>query len=104
MKAVAVTDNEFKREVIDCVEPVIVDFWASWCQPCKRMLPIIDELAVELKGKVKVTKVDIDDNPNITNTYGIKSVPTLMLLKNGVVQNSITGYVDKKTIISRFNL
>ena len=78
-----VTDTDFSTEVLGASEPVLVDFWAEWCQPCLAMDPILESLAVELAGKVKIVKVDVASNPGIVSQYGVRNMPTLMVFKGG---------------------
>jgi thioredoxin 1 len=92
---VTVTDTNFQSEVIDSDVPVLVDFWASWCSPCKMIAPIVEELASEYDGKVKVAKVDVDANPVTPGMFGIMSIPTLMLFKGGKAEERIVGYQPK---------
>ncbi len=84
-------DNNFSAEVLESTTPVLVDFWAPWCGPCRQIAPLIDQLAEEYSGKVKVGKVNIDDNPGVTNEYGIQSIPTLMVFRNGAVAERFVG-------------
>lgn len=92
----AVTDNNFEAEVLKSVEPVLVDFHATWCGPCKAMAPALDQIATELAGKVKVVKVDVDANPKVTGEYGIRAMPTLLLFKGGKVAAQHTGAIVQK--------
>ncbi|MGL4397455.1 MAG: thioredoxin [Hyphomicrobium sp.] len=92
----AVTDSSFDQEVLKSVEPVLVDFHAQWCGPCKAMAPALDQVAEELKGKVKIVKVDVDENPKVTGTYGIRAMPTLILFKAGKVAAQHTGAIVQK--------
>jgi len=92
----AVTDASFEQEVLKSNEPVLVDFHAQWCGPCKAMAPALDQVAAELKGKVKVVKVDVDENPGVTGAYGIRAMPTLLLFKGGKVAAQHTGAIVQK--------
>ncbi len=88
-------DSEFKKEVLDSPEPVLVDFWATWCAPCRAIAPAVEELATQYKGKVKVAKINIDDNQDTPQQYGVRSIPTLLLFKGGKVVEQIVGAVAK---------
>lgn len=92
----AVTDSSFDQEVLKATEPVLVDFHAVWCGPCKAMAPALDEVARDMKGKIKVVKVDVDENPGITSTYGIRAMPTLIIFKGGKVAAQHTGAIVQK--------
>ena len=92
-----VTDANFEKEVIASKEPVVVDFYAEWCGPCKAMAPALDLVAKEMAGKVKVVKVDVDQNPGITQRYRIQAMPTLMVFKDGKVASTQVGALVQKT-------
>ena len=92
----AVTDSSFDAEVLKSAEPVLVDFHAVWCGPCKAMAPALDQVAAEMKGKIKVVKVDVDENPKVTGTYGIRAMQTLLIFKDGKVAAQHTGAIVQK--------
>lgn len=94
-KTVEFTDSNFSEEVENASTPVLVDFWAEWCGPCRMVGPIVDELAGEYDGKVKVGKVNVDHNPEVSVKYGIRSIPALMIFKDGEVVDQIIGAVPK---------
>jgi thioredoxin 1 len=100
-KALEVTDSTFEQEVLQSKQPVLVDFWAIWCGPCKAIAPIVEELAGEYDGKLKVMKLDVDDNPRTAVTYGVQSIPTLLVFKDGKPAERIVGAVPKKVIIDK---
>ena len=90
--------NEFKSEVVESDTPVLVDFWAEWCGPCKVIAPVVEELAKDYKGKIKFGKVNVDDHNMVASEYGVRSIPTLLIFKNGAVVNQIVGAVPKEKI------
>ena len=90
-----ISDDNFKAEVLESSEPVLVDFWAPWCGPCRQLAPIVEELASENEGAVKVTKLNVDDATAVAQEYGISSIPTLLLFKNGEVQQRVVGVKPK---------
>jgi len=96
--AIQVTDGNFDQEVLKSPVPVLVDFWAPWCGPCRAMGPIIDELAVEFEGKVKICKMNVDENSASPSRFGIRAIPTLILFKGGEVVDQSTGAVSKSSI------
>lgn len=95
---VHVTDDSFERDVLKSSEPVLVDYWADWCGPCKMIAPVLDEIAVEYAGRIRVAKLNIDDNPNIPPRYGIRGIPTLMLFRDGEVEATKVGAVSKSQL------
>lgn len=92
---VPATDATFKAEVLDSSTPVLVDFWATWCAPCRAIAPSLDELATQYKGKVKIAKVDVDESNQVAQQYGIRSIPTLLMFKGGKVVGQLVGAVPK---------
>jgi thioredoxin 1 len=99
--AAAVTDVTFKAEVLESDVPVLVDFWAAWCAPCKMIAPIVEELAGEYEGRIKVVKLDIDANPLTPGSLGVMSIPTLMLFRGGKAEQRIVGYQPKASLKSK---
>ncbi len=96
--AAPVTDATFKEEVIESDVPVLVDFWAPWCGPCRMVAPVVDEISEQYKGQVKVVKINTDENPNVASQYGIRSIPTLMVFKGGQRVDMVVGAVPKTTL------
>lgn len=95
MSAVNVSDSDFEKEVLEADQPVMVDFWAEWCGPCKALSPIVDEVAGEIGEKLKVVKVNIDENPNSPTKYGVRGIPTLMVFKGGELIETKVGGMSK---------
>lgn len=94
---------EFEDEVLKSNVPVVVDFFATWCGPCKMIAPTIDEISAEVEGKAKVIKIDIDNDKDLATSYGVKSIPTLVFFKNGEITDKIVGAVPKEDIIAKLN-
>jgi thioredoxin len=94
-----VTDANFEQEVIKSSIPVLIDFWAPWCGPCKAIAPIVDELAKDYAGKLKVVKINVDDNPETPARYGVRGIPNLLIIKNGQVKEQIVGAVPKGHLV-----
>jgi thioredoxin 1 len=92
------SDNDFETEVLQSSQPVLVDFWAPWCGPCRMIAPVVEELARDNQGTMKVAKINIDDSPNTAATYGVSSIPTLMIFKNGEVADRFVGVQPKKRL------
>lgn len=99
-KVVTFSDANFDREVLQSETPVLVDFWATWCAPCKAIAPLIDSVAGEYSGKIKVGKVNVDENPATPGKYGVRGIPTLILFKEGVVVEQLVGAVPKSQLDS----
>ncbi len=95
MSLLHLTDNNFKKEVLESNLPVLVDFWAEWCGPCRMVAPIVEEFAKEFQDRVKVGKLNVDENPRTTGQYGIMSIPTLMFFKHGKVMDHLAGVINK---------
>lgn len=98
VKPFDISDNEFDDEVLSSSEPVLVDFWASWCGPCKMVAPVLEEIAGDYEGRLKVVKVNVDDNADTASRYAIMSIPTMMLFKNGEPVETIVGFRKKEEL------
>ena len=92
---VGLTDASFKKEVLESKLPVLVDFWAPWCGPCKMIAPFLEELAKDFEGKVKIGKLNVDDNPKVASHYGIMSIPTIIFFQEGKIMEQVTGALSK---------
>ena len=100
---IEVNDANFDQDVLKSDQPVMVDFWAAWCGPCKALAPVVDEVATAYQGKVKVGKMDVDRNPATPPRYGVRGIPTLLVFKGGQVQEQIVGYVAREAIEKALN-
>lgn len=104
MKAtIEINEANFEAEVVKSSQPVLVDFWAEWCGPCKMLAPVLEEIAAEQNSEVKVTKVNVDDHPALAARFGIRSIPTLLYFADGELRHQTVGVVSKKTILSNLN-
>ncbi|HSL87874.1 MAG TPA: thioredoxin [Ignavibacteriaceae bacterium] len=103
MKPLTITDQNFEQEVINSDIPVLLDFWAVWCGPCKIIAPVVEQLAEEYDGKLKVGKLDVDNNQETSIKYGVRSIPTLLIFKGGQVKETIIGAVPKQQIVQKLS-
>jgi thioredoxin 1 len=103
MKPIEITDADFEQEILHANVPVLVDFWATWCGPCKTIAPFVEELATELEGKLKVAKLDVDNNQQTAMKFGIRSIPTLLVFKDGKVVEQIVGAAPKKVLLDKIS-
>lgn len=101
--AADISENVFQEEVLDAALPVLADFWAPWCGYCQRLSPVIDELAAEMGGKVKVVKINVDENRGLAQKYGVMSLPTMVLFKNGDAAEKLMGFMPKANILAKIN-
>ncbi len=97
------TDQNFKAEILDSDKVALVDFWAAWCGPCQMLGPVIEELAGEFEGKAVIAKLNVDENPNIAAQYGIRSIPTMLIFKNGEIADQMVGAMPKNMIAEKIN-
>ncbi len=98
---IEISQSNFENEVLKSNQPVLVDFWAEWCGPCKMLAPVLDEIAQEHADQIKVAKVNVDDNPALAERYGIQSIPTLLYFAKGEVRNQTVGVISKRKIVER---
>ena len=104
MAEIIVTKENFETEVLESKIPVIVDFWATWCGPCRMVAPVLEEIAKEFEGKIKVGKVNVDEQPELAAAFGVESIPTLAYFKDGKAVKGTVGYHTKEQIIEKFEL
>jgi thioredoxin 1 len=102
-KTKSITDQEFETEVFQAGQPVLVDFWAEWCSPCKMIAPVLDEIAQEREGSLKIVKVDVDANPQTAMRLGVMGIPTVILFKNGEAVERITGFLPKERFLAKLD-
>lgn len=103
MKTLTITDENFDEEVVKSDKPVLIDFWATWCGPCKMIAPIVEDLVDEYEGKAKIGKLDVDNNQQTAIKFGVRSIPTILIFKDGKLKDTIIGAVPKGQIVQRLN-
>ncbi|KXS49817.1 thioredoxin [Halanaerobium congolense] len=103
-KPIKVTDGNFNTEVLSADKKVLVDFWAEWCGPCRMVAPVVEDIAAEYGDKIKVAKLNVDENQSTASRYGIMSIPTMLVMEDGKVINKLVGYMPKDKLVSKLNL
>lgn len=103
MKPITITDDNFEQEVVNSDKPVLIDFWAAWCGPCRMIAPVVEELAQDYDGKAKIGKLDVDDNQQTAIRFGVRSIPTLLIFKGGQLKDTIIGAVPKTQIAQKLD-
>lgn len=99
MAPMTITAENFKKNVLQAAEPVVVDFWAEWCGPCKMIAPFLEEISQEMAGKIRIAKVNIDENPDLAAQFGVRSIPTLLMFKHGEIAESMVGAAPKTKLL-----
>jgi len=100
-KPITVSEENFKQEVLESTQPVLVDFWADWCAPCHQIAPLIEELADQFEGQARIAKIDVDANPGLAQTYAIRSIPSLLFFRDGKAVDQVSGTVPKQTLANK---
>lgn len=104
MKVISLTRDNYDSEVLNSDRPVLIDFWASWCHPCMMLSPVVDEIAEDMADKLKVVKVNVDEQPELANRFNVSSIPTLVLMEKGQKKTALTGYRPKESLIKGLGL